>query len=353
MAFCKTRVALAALSVALLAACGDSGPSQFNAAAMNDDLSLLQDSPSDDGVGQVFDAMNAVLGSSSTLSIGKLAAGPLSARDAHTATLVLKSALARPAISASAGIPAEDAGKTWVYNSGSQTYEVSDLTGAPANGVRVLLYEQDINGQFILPLVETGHVDLTDLSSGSTRKGRLQAVTGSTTMVDYTVTVTGDDTNGDIGVNGYLVFPAGRLNVDFSATGSTSGSTTTFDLNSSLDFPSRDLSFDFSFSGSSDDAAQTGAYSLTETVNSRNGRMDLVATSDYNDNTSGTIKVNGDIWATFAGDTLTPVDGRTLTGDEHDALEGVIGLTYLGIIVPLAMVMVMAALTGTLPPTGI
>jgi predicted small lipoprotein YifL len=349
MAFCKTRAAVAALSVALLAACGDSGPSQFNASAMNSDLAELTSVETNTDLSQVFSGVGQVLDGPAVASIGSLAIRPLKASDAKLTLATLKSVRSQPAISASAAIPPEAAGKTWVYNSETQAYEVSDLTGAPSNGVRILLYEQDINGDFILPLVETGHVDLTDLSSGSTGKGRLQAVKGSTTFLDYTVTATGDDTDGSIGVTGFLTTAAGRLDVDFSVDGTVNGSTSTFDMQSSLDFPSHDLHFDVAMNGSVNDDAQTGAYSVTETIESPNGRMDLVGSAGYSDDFTFTIKVNGDTWATYDGSTLTPVDGRTLTGDEQQALTGAAELTVVGVLLPLSMVLVMAVLTGSVP----
>jgi hypothetical protein len=350
MAFCKTRAALAALSVALLAACGDSGPSQFNATAMNNDLAQLNSVAADPELGQVFNGVGNVLGDGSLLTLSQVASRPLQSRDARTVAAALASARRHPAaISASSAIPPEAAGKTWVYNPETDDYEVSDLTGAPANGVRIMLYEQDINGEFILPLVETGHVDLTDLSSGSTGKARLQAVKGSTTFLDYTVSVTGDDTDGSMSVDGFLALPFGRLDVDFSADGSDNGTTSSFNMHSSLDFSAQDLSFDFTMSGTANDDDGTVNFTMNETIKSPNGRMDLTGSANAGSDPSFTIKVNGDTWATYDGETLTPVDGRTLTGDEQQALSGAADLTFIGILLPIEMVLVIAVLTGSVP----
>jgi hypothetical protein len=43
------------------------------------------------------------------------------------------------------------------------------------------------------------------------------------------------------------------------------------------------------------------------------------------------------------------VDGRTLTGDEQQALTGAAELTVVGLLLPLSMVLVMAVLTGSVP----
>ncbi len=349
MAFCKTRAALAALSVALLAACGDSGPSEFNAAGMNNDLAQLNTLTSDADLAQVFNGVGQVIGGP-LLTLSRVATRPIQSSDAKVVAAALASARKQHvAISASSAIPPEAAGKTWVYNPETEDYEVSELTGAPANGVRILLYEQDINGEFILPLVETGHVDLTDLSSGSTGKGRLQAVKGSTTLLDYTVTVTGDDTNGSMSVDGFLALAFGRLDVDFSANGSDNGTTSTFDMHSSLDFSAHDLSFDFAMSGTVNDEDGTGDFTINETIKSPNGRMDLTGSTSAESDPTFTIKVNGDTWATYDGDTLTPVDGRTLSADEQAALNGAASITFIGILLPIELVLVMAALTGTVP----
>ena len=46
----------------------------------------------------------------------------------------------------------------------------TDRTGAPANGVRFLLYAVDpVTFQPVEPLVEAGYVDITDLSGGNTQ----------------------------------------------------------------------------------------------------------------------------------------------------------------------------------------
>ncbi len=42
MGFCKIRVALAATAVVLTAACGDSGPSEFDAAGMQADRAVVE-----------------------------------------------------------------------------------------------------------------------------------------------------------------------------------------------------------------------------------------------------------------------------------------------------------------------
>ena len=57
--------------------------------------------------------------------------------------------------------------------------------------MRFILYAVDpVSYAPIEPLVETGHVDLIDLSGGTTQAARVLVVSGNTTYVDYTVTAT-------------------------------------------------------------------------------------------------------------------------------------------------------------------
>jgi hypothetical protein len=352
MAFCKTRAALAALSVALLAACGDSGPSEFDAAGMNGDLTALSGA-NDDNVSQAFDGVSQVLGDGGVVltRIGSFARQPVTARQGQQAAALLRSVFSRPAISASsAAVPEEVAGKTFEWSTESDSYVASDRDGAPANGFRAILYAMDDFGNRVEPLVETGYVEFTDLSSGTTRKGRLMAVAGSNTIMDYTATVTGNDTHGEIETSGYLVFPEGRLNVDFDLEGSVSGGNTIFSLSSNLEMPSRDASFHFELSGTSSEGSDDSQIQIQERIESPHGRLDVSGTSETGEDVLFTIEVNGETWATYDGSDLTPAEGHTLTGAEHDVLVAAAQITSLGFLMPIAMITPVAIFTADFPP---
>ena len=350
MAFCKLQLSLATLSLTLLAACGDSGPSTFNSTGMNGDLQAVTN-VEDDNISQAFDGMEQVLGSDTiSLNIASLASQRLSAEDSRTVATLLRTATARPAISASMAVPPAAAGKTFVWDSASASYVASDRTGAPASGVRVILYAEDNTGTIVTPLVETGYVDFTDLSSGSTRKGRLAAVVSGSTILDYTVTVTGDETQGEIKLDGYLVSAAGRLNVNFDLTGATGAdSTTTFTLASALDLPSRNASFDFGMHGTSNSVTNAVHYALSETIKSPNGRLDVSGEGDAGADITLTIKVNGETWATLTGSTLTPADGHTLTAEDQQVLKLAGVLAKVGVLLPVGMIFPVAVLLGGFP----
>lgn len=355
MGFCKTRIALAAAALALTAACGDSGPSEFDAAGMQADLAVIEQLDSDATfaeLGPTFSGIEnefggAVLGLGALENLSLTRAGNAAAASAMH-TFFRKGGAT--AISASlASIPPEVAGKTFVYDEGTADWVASDRTGAPANGVRFVLYAVDAFGDLVSPLVETGHVDLIDQSSGSTLAARLTAVSGGQTKADYTATATGTEGNGTLSVAGYIGTGASRLDLDFAADVATSGDVVTYDLDSRLEFPGHDIVFDVSLSGTSNDATGTYTAELEQLVESPNGRIEL--SGEFQPETHLTIRVNGDVYATYdgTGDTLTGANGRTLTTDEHAALFGAVYALELTVLVPVFLATPMIWIVGGMP----
>ncbi|MBX3133604.1 MAG: hypothetical protein KF689_09500 [Gemmatimonadaceae bacterium] len=91
-------------------------------------------------------------------------------------------------------IPLAVLGKTLVWNLATTSYELSNpaLPGAPANGVRFILYQIDPTTGFPAdPLVERGYVDLTREGTASNPAARLAAyTTGGVKVLEYLATVT-------------------------------------------------------------------------------------------------------------------------------------------------------------------
>jgi hypothetical protein len=87
-------------------------------------------------------------------------------------------------------IPDELKGKTFEWDIATQHYVVTARQGAPADGVRFILYAiNPITRRPAEPLVEVGYVDLIDLSTETTRSLRIvvAGVGGVPVYVDYTV----------------------------------------------------------------------------------------------------------------------------------------------------------------------
>ena len=357
MEFCKIRVALAAGLVAFTAACGDSGPSEFDAAGMQADLEVIEQLDSDPtfaslgaaftGITNEFGEGAAVLSAAKLQNIALTRSGRASA---GAAINVFFSKGGANAINASlASIPPEVAGKTYVYDEVAEDWVASDRSGAPATGVRFILYAVDAFGDIVTPLVETGHIDLTDLSSGSEMGARLVAVSGGETKADYSATATGDGANGTLEIAGFLGTDEHRVDLEFTANATTSGDDVTFALDSRLEFPGHDVVFDVSLNGTSNDVTNAYSAELEQLIESPNGRVELAG--ELNEETHLVIRVNGDVYATYDGDseTLTGANGRTLTQDEQGALFSAVFALELTVFVPIFVATPLLWIVGDLP----
>lgn len=149
-------------------------------------------------------------------------------------------------LSAASVFPPEVVGKTFEWNVTTDQYEPTDRAGAPADGVRFILYAVDPLAVFPVPaepLVEVGQADLINESSGSTTalRVRVAGVGGSPVYVDYVVSLSGDQESVRLTAAGYVTSGANApdtLRFEGAVTiGGTEASTTlsqdvTFDVNS-------------------------------------------------------------------------------------------------------------------------
>ena len=252
-------------------------------------------------------------------------ASELQAAAARSAELIAR-IVPRPAgagfSASSAAIPAQFLGKTFVYSGGS--YVVSAETGAPANGVRFLLYALDPATLLpAVPLDPTGYVDLIDLSSGSTAAARVVVVSGTTTYLDYRVSATSTISSGLVAVVGFVT--DGTTKATFSLSSSltyASGLT----LSYSLDVPQRDLSIDLTMSASGLDPVASNIAVILD-MRGQNGWVRLTGEFDATGATLN-VAINGTLFATITCSTgtapvITGAAGQPLAQDELDALQRV------------------------------
>jgi hypothetical protein len=341
--FAKRSVMTVALVSAALTGCGgDSSPdAPFNPGGTSADLQAMNStfaSPTFASFSTFSVMFDAALGGSPIISSsvaaldvrGKDAKGvrAAAARGAQRlAAMLRQGSSTAPSLSSgratSAAVPSGVAGKTFVFDVNTSSYVMSDVAGAPGNGVRFILYEVDsVSYAPVEPLVETGHVDLIDLSGGTTQAARVLVVSGSTTYIDYTVTATSGTSSGRVTVTGMVTDGATQANITLRSTITfTAGLTLTY----SLDLPQRDVSIDLSVS-ISDVSQPDSPITVNLTMQGPNGTVSMAGQFTE---TSGNlnIKVNGHAFATITTDgattTITRVDGTPLADDEMQALEGV------------------------------
>ena len=168
-----------------------------------------------------------------------------------------------PAAAAGPVIDAQYYGTTFIYVDGG--YVASQRTGAPADGVRFILYAlTPVTGE---PIVDTelGYADLRDTSDASANRLQTTVVINGATLIDYVSTCS--LTQSSVAVSAIGFVSDGATVVDFDLTFSVSefdGVTIDF----SVDIPSENIAIDFSvtadqFGFNADvDPFGTGAFSF-------------------------------------------------------------------------------------------
>lgn len=210
-------------------------------------------------------------------------------------------------------------GATFVYDPDLDRYVVDpDRDGAPATGVRFIIYEVDHSGDPIVDQ-ERGYADLIDEGDRSNQDIalRLKVVEGSTTVLDYATTLDDQGTRGELTVNGYLQGDGVRLDFDIHAIGTNDGDTETLDLDFDLAVEARDFSVSGSVSGVEE--GQDGGGHIDVTVRHRDDSIHADVRGDQGV-LDGTIYLNGDVFATVTGPegdlVFLGADGDPLTWPE-------------------------------------
>jgi hypothetical protein len=335
----KRFVLTTAAGCIALTGCGDSGPDvPYNPAGTTADLQAVDATfgsstfASFSAFSVLFDAAlgGAPLISASAAAIDVRANGSggmraAAVRSAERLAAVLPKS-GKPGSGASMAIAPAVMGKTFVYSAGS--YVVSDRAGAPVAGVRFILYAVDpVTFAPVEPLVETGYVDLTDLSSGSTSAARVRVVSGDTEYLNYSVTAINSVSSGRVTVLGWVTDGTHQANINLRATLTFSAGLT---LTYSVDVPTRDFSIDLRLTSSGLDP-QTATIVVSLDVRGPNGWIQMSGQFDQNGGTLN-VTVSGHHFATItqtgaAEPVITGADGQPMTQDDLAAVRGIFYLT--------------------------
>jgi hypothetical protein len=351
----KRSVTLLAAACVALTACGDSGPEvPFNPGGTAEDIAAVNstfESAAFVSFSRFSSDFGAALGGSPLVSASATAfnfrqatkGGELRAAAVRSARRLaaLTPKVVNGSFSAStAAIPSEIAGKTFEYNGSS--YTATARTGAPAHGVRFILYAVDpVTFAPVLPLVETGHVDLIDVGGATTQAARVVVVSGTTTYVDYTVSVTATTSSGRVTVAGYLTDGTIRANINFRSTVTSAAGLT---LAYTVDVPQRDVSIDLTMTV--DGLDESGAFEIDLSMSGPNGTVSMSGQFGQSGGTV-TVRVNGELFATIAsgagGAVITGADGQPLSEEEAEAFQTIFGLTAVAFISFDAMILPVGA----------
>lgn len=253
-------------------------------------------------------------------------------------------------VSATSSVPVFEPsalGTTYVFDQSVGRYVPSRRGGAPANGVRFILYAVNPVTNETLVGSEIGHADLLD--EGRVRASgialRLLLVSNSITYLDYAVTVDGTPQSGTLGIVGAMTDGTTRATFRIAARGASTlaGFTTRVDFDFSV--PARR----FGITAAMENTLARGAFSENTrmTVHSEGGRIEYVVRGDF-ETIDATISVNGHRFATATGPRAHPeirgASGEALTEQEAHALRRIVhladavGVLFLRLLQPLAAI---------------
>ncbi len=234
--------------------------------------------------------------------------------------------------------PAEILGRTLEWDETLGRYAISERTGAPADGVRFILYAVDpFTGTPALPLNEVGFLDLTDEGSVSTTRLGVLAETGGTVRLDYTVTasysLSGSAVQATATGTGFISDGTRRLDFDLAQTViyDTTAETMTVDLAYDLEMADEGVLVTIEASSGIDLAApESVSLDLTMTITDGGNVTVFSGAVDATDAIDGIVTHNGAtvalIGGTASAPTFTDAGGEPLTAGELAALGQVFGL---------------------------
>ncbi len=320
---------LTALALTALAACGKDSAApdpEFDPAGTSEDIGAMQqsfESPVMAGYVAASGAISTALGpSAAAMAVRAVPTKALvvGTRDgaARLAAAARTAPRSQPAVAA-AVVPAEYLGVTFTYDPETDEYGPSELPGAPADGVRFIVYSVNpINGLPTEPLVEVGYADIVTTESANAASVRVELVSNAITYLDYTVAFTGSSTEITMAVTGFVSNGEDRVDFDLD----NQASSTAISVDYVLTVPTRDgfrLAIEL-------DASESVA-TVNIDVRGAHGRVQFSGSVTDGAGTVD-IEVNGELFATMTvteqGEPVfTGADGQPLNEQELEALRDI------------------------------
>jgi hypothetical protein len=284
-----------------------------------------------------YEAMDAVLESSgwksyqltaAKLNVQQFGSAPAVTAAATAELRSLRNGNARAFAAAMAGVAANanstaslplisesNRGKTFIFDAVRHDW-VADpsRTGAPANGVRFILYEP--RGAEPDPTREIGHADLID--DGDAAAGialRLMVVEDDLTIVDYRTTVDGGEGSGHVTVGGFIRNERDKLDFDIDVRGEKLADVEQADIAFDMGIDTRGFLVEGEVHGDKRGSSEHGTVDLRVQHGQKSFRVDV---ANDNASLSGDIDLDDTPFATVSGTPDKPVfetpDGQPITG---------------------------------------
>lgn len=326
--FSRPLILLMAFAVA---ACdGATGPGALNEAGVRADLTAASSAMSNaatSSLGTLGPEISAAIGGLGV--VADLPASLLEDPSALVARQELRARLLDRDRSVLADLPAIALGKTFVYDVIEERYIASERTGAPANGVRFILYAVDTASDVIqLPLVETGYADLTRTITNQAIIARVEAYAGVANVVkvlDYAATISGTVVAPQMLVSGFAKNATDSLTFSLTSALSLASSTISIDWRAAV--PTRGL---VSRVQQTLTGGESPSVMIDGLLTSDHGNVGIVGTILRATGGTLLVSVNGNAFATIAVDsfddetpTILNAQGQPLTPAQQEMLEDI------------------------------
>jgi hypothetical protein len=223
--FWLTRVAVIALLLNFMAACSDDTTGSDFQLDPESTAAIMEDLVADFFEGNEAATSLMYLGESIFQALGGGVPGLNASPPAEIAGGIPNHLFSNPVYrAAAANIPDIFEGVTFEWDEVEEGYLPSERTGAPANGVRFILYAVNpITGLPVSPLIEQGHLDISDATVWPNIDITLEAVVGTATLIYADVTGNVEDLNPWIDLDGYFSDGTDQLTFNAYATENQSG----------------------------------------------------------------------------------------------------------------------------------
>ena len=250
-------------------------------------------------------------------------------------------------------IPPDQRGTTWVFDASLQRYVVDPArTGAPSNGVRYILYPVNPLDHTLLPEVEIGYADLTDVGDATPNAAslRLRAVSNDVVFVDYQVDLVVAAGAAALGVHGTFFDGVRHLAFELQAQGTSTPSRESLELRALLEFPEDDFELDSASRATADLVHGT---QHAEHAIGIGGHAFAIVADHAGDAAQATVAVDGVPFAQVnVSGSVTAIlgaDGRLLPAEQRETLGHLFGMFGQVSAVLMRLLEPVGALFGLVP----
>jgi hypothetical protein len=288
-------------------------------------------------------AVRALLESSAS-GVGVIGASPMPVSLVSGVSAGLTRGASQPSATI---IPPDQRGTTWVYDASQLRYVIDPArSGAPANGVRYILYAVNPLDHTVLAEAEIGYADLTDEgdSTANAVSLRLRAVSHDVVFVEYQVGLAGSAEAAAVQVNGTFFDGTRHLTFALQAHGAHTPAAESQEVRARLAVPEAAFELTSTARASADLAHGTQHFEHAIDID---GHVFAILADGAAEAARATVAVDGTPFAQVNVNGSTTVilgaDGQPLPAAQREALGQLFGLFD----------QVSAALTRLLEPVGV